>query len=408
MAVMEDHGVRVGLSATRISSRAIALLVDALEPSAVPLCDVTDMWIQFDLIERLAAGAKTLLAARVAESGCWKRAGARSTADHLARLGGTSARAACRTLENSKELSELPGVAAALRAGELSQLQAEVIVPAAAADPSSEHDLLGLAGTTSVSELRAACLRAKAKADPDPDATHRRIHEARHARTFSDAEGAWNLHVRGTAEQGARFESALKPIIDAMFQSARADGRKEPREAYAFDALMHLANRDEPSTGSPQTPKPRFLALLHVDFEALVRGAADGEETCEIVGIGPVPVRVARDLLGDAIVKLVITKGVDVANVTHLGRGPTAAQRIALLWSKPKCANSSCSSMFVQIDHREPWARTKHTKLDELDPLCPHDHKLKTNQGWSLVAGNGRRAFVSPEDPRHPRNKPPP
>jgi hypothetical protein len=42
---------------------------------------------------------------------------------------------------------------------------------------------------------------------------------------------------------------------------------------------------------------------------------------------------VARDLLGDAIVKLVITNGVDVANITHLGRGPTTAQKIALMWT---------------------------------------------------------------------------
>jgi hypothetical protein len=63
--------------------------------------------------------------------------------------------------------------------------------------------------------------------------------------------------------------------------------------------------------------------------------------------------------------------------------------------------------MFVQLDHREPWATTKHTRLDELDPLCPHDHKLKTNQNWSLVHGTGRRAFIGPDDPRHPRNKPP-
>jgi hypothetical protein len=64
--------------------------------------------------------------------------------------------------------------------------------------------------------------------------------------------------------------------------------------------------------------------------------------------------------------------------------------------------------MFVQLDHRVPWATTKHTRLDELDPLCPHDHDLKTNRGWSLVAGTGRRAIVGPDDPRHPRHKPPP
>ena len=42
--------------------------------------------------------------------------------------------------------------------------------------------------------------------------------------------------------------------------------------------------------------------------------------------------------------KLVITKGVDVANVVNLGRGPTAAQRVALLWQQPKCSNIACSS----------------------------------------------------------------
>jgi hypothetical protein len=148
--------------------------------------------------------------------------------------------------------------------------------------------------------------------------------------------------------------------------------------------------------------------LLRLDLEALVRGHVEGDEVCEIAGLGPIPTRIARDLLGDAILKLVITKGVDVANVVHLGRGPTAAQRIALLWTKPKCSNDACSSMFVQIDHRAPWAKTKHTHLDELDPLCHHDHDLKTNAGWSLVPGAGRRAFVPPDDPRHPRNHPPP
>ncbi len=147
---------------------------------------------------------------------------------------------------------------------------------------------------------------------------------------------------------------------------------------------------------------------MRLDVEAMMRGAVEGEQTCEIAGVGPVPVRIARDLLGESILKLVITKGVDVVNVTHLGRGPTAAQRVALLWSKPKCANEACSSTFVQIDHREPWAKTKHTVLDELDPLCPHDHDLKTNHGWALVDGTGRRTFVGPDHPRHPRHKPPP
>ena len=330
------------------------------------------------------------------------RRGASRTAGRYVDAVGT---AGAGTLES---VAGIGGRELRVRAGGLSNEQATAIVPAAAADPSAQDALLRLARTTSVSELRTACLRVQAAADPDPEHRHRRIRSERRARTFTDAAGAWNLRARGTVEEGARFESTLQPIIDELFEQARLEGRKEPRDAYAFDALMVLAGRSATTGDGKRAANPRYLGLLHVSAEALARGRVEGEESCEIVGIGPVPVRVARELLGESILKLVITKGVDVANVTHLGRGPTAAQRIALLWSKPKCTDSTCSSMFVQIDHRQPWAKTKHTRLDELDPLCPHHHALKTNQGWALVRGKGRRAFVGPRDPRHPRNRPPP
>ncbi len=396
------------MTAVRIVEHALASLVDQLDPDTVAWRDVTDLWRAYEGIARLAANAQTLLAARVEDTGDWKRAGARSAADHLAQLGGTSPGVARRALDTSKDVADVPRLADAMRKGTVSPAQAEAIAPAAAADPSATDRLLDLAATTNVRELRDECLRTKVKADPDPDATHERIRRNRNMRTSEDAEGAWRLSARGTADAGARFEAGLAPLVDAMFDKARAEGRNEPREAYAFDALMSLIDRDEPADAKKRSPKARYTALLHIDLEALVRGHVEGEETCELPGFGPIPVRVARDLLGASILKLVITKGVDVMNVTHLGRGATAAQRIALLWSKPKCANEACSSMFVQIDHRDPWAATHHTKLESLDPLCPHDHDLKTNHGWSLVDGKGRRAFVAPEDPRHPRNRPPP
>ena len=58
-----------------------------------------------------------------------------------------------------------------------------------------------------------------------------------------DREGAWNLHARGTVEAGALVRSVLDPIVDELFKTARAEGRKEAREAYAFDALVELARR---------------------------------------------------------------------------------------------------------------------------------------------------------------------
>ena len=116
-----------------------------------------------------------------------------------------------------------------------------------------------------------------------------------------------------------------------------------------------------------------------------------------------------RELLGDAILKLVITKGVDVINVTHLGRAPTVAQQAALWWRSPTCTAAGCNrTQFVENDHRIEWTKTKHTRLDELDPLCTHHHDLKTNKRWALIAGTGKRPMVAPHDPRHPNHRGPP
>jgi hypothetical protein len=129
---------------------------------------------------------------------------------------------------------------------------------------------------------------------------------------------------------------------------------------------------------------------------------------CEITGVGPVPVDAARRLLGESMLKLVITNGVDVANVTHLGRGPTMAQRVALLWSSPACTVLGCPRLHrqgIQHDHRTPWTAVHETALDNIDRLCDHHHALKTRRGWALVSGTGRRPMVPPEDPRHPDNR---
>ena len=119
----------------------------------------------------------------------------------------------------------------------------------------------------------------------------------------------------------------------------------------------------------------------------------------------------------DIIVRVVgvhkfFTRGneqVDVLNVTHLGRSVTVAQQVALLWQAPQCTREGCTRTFrLENDHREDWAKTKHTRLDESDRLCGHDHHLKTHMGWALVEGTGKRPMVRPHDPRHPKHKPPP
>ena len=428
----------------------LAGIVDGLDPDAVSGPAATDLWAALDRVERLAAAGKTLLTRRVADTHCPDRSGARSAAELLARRGGGTVRAARDALDTSERLRELPQVEAAVRRGHLSAAQAAAVsaAAAAAADPTTEQRLVELAATASLPELREECARVSAAADADPEATNQRLHRGRRLRRFTGPDGAWTLIATGTPQAGAAINTALDPVIDQIFRTARRDGRHEPHEAYAFDALLAMAERacrtsvaaadpagtvhrldqrsDAPappvtdnhliaatppgalapvSTTAPGRVNPRYLALLRIDVEALRRGGVAGGELCEIAGVGPVPVSVAQQLLGEAVLKLVITRGVDVAHVTHLGRGPTAAQRVALAWTSPGCTVEGCPRTRIEYDHREDWKDTRHTRLDELDPLCEFHHDLRTRHGWALVPGHGKRAIVPPDDPRHPRHQ---
>jgi hypothetical protein len=154
---------------------------------------------------------------------------------------------------------------------------------------------------------------------------------------------------------------------------------------------------------------PRAKIIVRADLSALRRGHAEGDEVCDIAGVGPVTVATVRQLWPDAVVKAVITRGVDVLNVTSLGRRATEAMATAMQFANPACSNIACdNARFVEIDHRLGYANVGRTRLDELDPLCSCCHSLKTNENWQLVAGTGRRRFVPHGHPDHPGDPPTP
>jgi hypothetical protein len=387
---------------------AVREWVEEFDPGAVALCEAPSLWRELDEIERRVAAAKLLLAPRVDAAGEWKRRGHRSAAEQLAADAGTTVTAAKSMLETARRVAGQPKTERALRAGELSPAKAALLAGAIEVDPAAADDLLELAKTAPVAKVKEATLRTKAAVNADE--TYARIRKERYAAGGTDAEGAWNFHARGPVDAGAVFTKVLEDITDEFFKQAYAEGRDEPRTAYAFDALIEMARRasgDNSGAKTPTAKRPQLLGLVRVDHSALVRGGVEGDEVCEIAGLGPIPVSRARDLLGDAVVKLVLTKGVDVANVTHLGRGPTVAQKIALWWRTPQCTALDCTRVQrIQFDHREEWRTTHHTRLDEGDGLCGHCHDLKTRFGWALVEGDGKRPMVPPDDPRHPKNKP--
>jgi hypothetical protein len=354
-------------------------------------------------IEDAAGTVKALAAARVADGGGWKANGERSAAHHLARTTGSSVAQAVEAIETGRRLEQLPVVDAAARAGALSAQQAAALAAAAAADPAAERRLVEAARESSLGELRTECARTRAAAAPDLEARRRAIHRGRYLRGYTDAEGAWNLRVRDNPEVGAQVMAALEPIRDRLFRAARTEGRKEPLEAYAADALAELARGKAEERSRGGRPK----VIVRVDLPALLRGRPGDGEVCELAGFGPVAVSAVRDLLdtGDPFLAAVVTKGERVVGVAHLGRRPNAHQQTALEWLSPDCTVKGCPSVsLLQTDHRVDWARSHVTVLDLLDRLCTHHHALKTRENWALVAGRGTREFVPPNDPCHPRH----
>jgi hypothetical protein len=230
----------------------------------------------------------------------------------------------------------------------------------------------------------------------------------------------FHFKAEGTVASGVRLTEALQPLIDQILGEHRTAGQRRSRDAYAYDALMRLVDQATTAGGTTtpdateptataskggKAPKVRHRAIIRIDHAALVRGRVEGDELCEITGLGPIPIRTALALLGESTLHLVMTKGVDVANVTYLGRGPNAAQLVALQWAQPMCSNRACTGRWLQTDHRDDYAADPITELPNLDRLCPHCHRLKTYKGWMLVAGTGRRDFVPPGHPNHPTTR---
>jgi len=323
----------------------------------------------------------------------------------LAATTGSSVGAAVGTLETARRLEKLPTTAELRRQGKLSEAQAKEVAAAASAKPDAEADLLRAAQREPVAALRQRCARVKAAAADDEAARHRRIHQERRLRHWNDADGAFRMDLRITPEAGAVVLANLKPFCEHVFAAARAAGRRESSEAYAADALVALAEaagRPEAagSDGDKSASGPRAMVHVRVEHAALVRGHVEGGEVCEVPGVGPIPVATARAWAGDAVLKALVTKGVDVVAVAHAGRTVTAAQRAALEERDPTCVVPGCTtSKGLEIDHVDGWAVTLTTTLGRLARLCTWHHDMKTYWGYRLDGCSGSWRFVPPEHP---------
>ncbi len=401
--------------------------VAELDPERLSGTDAARLLAAFAELERLASAGRLLSARRVESSNVWRRSGHRSAAAHVAEATGTGIGPALTALETARHLGSLPATDEAVRKGRLSETQVKEIAGAAILQPDAEQSLVDAAGEQPLSVLKLRCRRVRA-AGQDPHSSYEAVRRTRYLRNWVEDSGAVRFDARLTPDEGARLLASVEAEVVRLSAAGRVAGVDVPRRALAADALVGLACGRaapgvEPSHGRPGAARtaragttgdpaggpgaeapgpwrpgePTSVVHVRVDHAALVRGRVEGDELCEIPGIGPIPVEVARRLAVDSILHVLVTDGVDVTTVARAGRTIPAALRRALEERDPVCVVPGCDTRDrLEIDHLVPYAEGGEVSLGNLARLCHWHHYLKTHHAHRLERGAGHDSDGSP------------
>jgi hypothetical protein len=433
----------VGDGARPLSELAAQLqaVVADFDPALIGARECVDLVGVFRDLEHAASAGLALAARRVAQTSLWAHHGHRSAAHWLAATTGVSVGEALRLLETAEVAESAPATMDALKNGELSIPKARATGKAEAADPDAGAELVERAASegVTVKEIETDAARIVHAASGETETQRaEKIRRNRSFRVGSNGDGSSWFHGIGPTTDIARLEAALRPILNDIFQDARQEGRREPVDAYTYDALLALTDRGAATPGSagggggggdgrasrrgvdgepdrsndPARADTTAAAgdgvggqarseadrvsgdrhghakvIVRADLAALDRGHTEPGELCEIAGHGPVPVADVWDMIdGGAFIAGIVTHGTDIVALRHFGRRPSVLQRTVLEWETAgTCAVEGCTnSTRIEIDHVDPWADTRITDIDQLAGICVHCHRRKTHEGFTL------------------------
>jgi hypothetical protein len=214
----------------------------------------------------------------------------------------------------------------------------------------------------------------------DPDEQRRRQVEERHGRHWLDDDAMIHLTGSFTPEVGVPLANRIDTEVDRLLRQAKRDGKDpEPRERLVADAIANLIMH------GPSGRSVRAEVVLVCDINAFQRGYAERGEISEVIGGGPVPVAVVREMATAAFIKAVLHDGVRIDTVAHFGRRIPARLRTALdLGDAPLFQGAACvdcqNRYGLEWDHVDPVAHHGPTSLDNLAPRCWPCHQEKTRR----------------------------
>ena len=191
----------------------------------------------------------------------------------------------------------------------------------------------------------------------------------------------WRL----SPDKGAEIDAAIDAEIELIFNEARSNGTlRESREAYAADALHALITRG---------PRRATGINLIIDGKPTASGKSGSVEIgsrCEIVGVGPIPVTIAKRLLADAKVRAIPADPTLLPEHQSSTRYLPQWMRDWLDQHYPVCGQPGCDTSWgLETDHVTALKDGGLTTLENLWRLCWYHHRQKT-LGNLIIEGTTR------------------
>ncbi len=331
----------------------------------------------------------------------------------------------------ARALRDLPTVAAAGAAGELSAEHLRAIAKVWSnprvrdALPDHAELLTGFATSMRFDDFRIVLRRWESNADAD--GARRRDHDADGSRRASvDHVGdEYVVHANVGTAQGAIIDEIFQAACRREFETDCAHagaGRPLARTAAqrSADALFHIFQAA--ANGGRGVEVVINLDVDLATFDDEVRRAAGATppppdpstwttRRCETIGGVPID---PAEMLAMAATGWIRRRVIDARGVTiDLGRKRrcfTSAARDALHLGEHHCAWNGCTvpAGLTEADHTDDWRYGGPTAPANGSILCPHHNRYK-NRGYRLTrAPNGTWTTIRPDGSTVGRPPPPP
>jgi hypothetical protein len=265
------------------------------------------------------------------------------------------------------------------------------------------------AGEQTYAQLRAAVRAAIMRVDPD--GANERLRKARDKRlveTYADEDGMAALRTLLPATEVEAIWQMLTRLAHSL-DGPDDDRTLDQRRADLVSGLLRgeisltdLGTRDEENAAAPR-PGGGTLVQVVVGIDTL---NGTSEQPGHLVGYGPIPADLAREAAADGVWRRLVTdplSGILLDHGRDTYRPPKGLADFVRardqVCRKPICRRRAIDA---ELDHRIRWADGGETSAANLAGFCKHDHVLKEQPGWQVLADpDGTLTWVTPTGHRY-------